>query len=48
MAVLVFLMKAGVKSVGVVTVNLIATAATRLFYICYVFFKLKLYPSFKR
>lgn len=37
MAVLVFLMKMGVKSVGVVTVNLIATAATRLFYICYVF-----------
>lgn len=37
MAVLVFLMKAGVKSVGVVTVNLIVTAATRLFYICYVF-----------
>ncbi len=48
MAVLVFLMKAGVKSVGVVTVNLIATAATRLFYVCYVFFKLKLYPSFKK
>ena len=48
MAVLVFLMKMGVKSVGVVTVNLIATAATRLFYICYVFFKLKLYPSFKK
>lgn len=48
MAVLVFLMKAGVKSVGVVTVNLIVTAATRLFYICYVFFKLKLYPSFKK
>ena len=48
MAVLVFLMKMGVKSVGVVTVNLIVTAATRLFYICYVFFKLKLYPSFKK
>ena len=39
MAVLVILMKMGVKSVGVVTVNLIVTAATRLFYICYVLFQ---------
>lgn len=47
MILTVIALKLGMKSIGVVTVNLIMTVLCRAFFVLYVLFEFKLFPKFK-